>query len=253
LIFDRTVARLIVPVALIAACDAPPTAPSSSTLRATRTSAHFLFEYPETDAAAIATIASVVEAEYARVLADLGVDRMPQVRVTFYASHGALEAATRDVAGVIPALAAGLVTSESAIHMMSPGAAGWGPVDRVAVDVVHEFAHCASLHLNPRIANNPRWLWESVAVYEAGQRVDLRTVPYMAALAPPPFDTLNGFDNTRVYEVGYSIAEFIVSRWGQPALARLVAANGDTAAVLGVPLGDFQTEWFAFVRSRYQL
>jgi len=253
LIFDRTVARLIVPVALIAACDAPPSSPSSSTPRSTRTTAHFLLEYPETDAAAITTIAAAVEGEYARVLADLGVDRMPQVRVTFYADHAALEAATRDTAGVVPAWASGLVTSESAIHMMSPGSPGWGPADRVAVNAVHEFAHCVSLHLNPRIANNPRWLWESVAVYEAGQRVDLRTVSYMAALTPPPFDTLNGFDNARIYDVGYSIAEFIVSRWGQPALARLIAANGDTATVLGVPLGTFQAEWFAFARARYQL
>jgi hypothetical protein len=25
--------------------------------------------------------------------------------------------------------------------------------------IVHEFAHCVSLHVNPGIANNPRWLW----------------------------------------------------------------------------------------------
>ena len=40
--------------------------------------------------------------------------------------------------------------------------------------LVHEFAHCVSLQVNPRIANNPRWLWESVAIYESRQSVDLR-------------------------------------------------------------------------------
>lgn len=237
---------------LLVACAHAPSAPSPAQLQ-TRSTDHFVFQYPAGDAAAIETIASVAEGEYARVIRDLGVDAMPQVRVTFYVDHGSLEAATRDVAGVIPALASGLVTSESAIHMMSPNAPGWGPVDLVAVNVVHEFAHCVSLHLNPRIANNPRWLWESVAVYEAGQRVDLRTLPYMTALAPPPFDSLNTFDNTRVYEVGYSIAEFVVSRWGQTALIRLVTSNADTAAVLGTSLGDFQRDWFTFVRDRYHL
>jgi hypothetical protein len=137
--------------------------------------------------------------------------------------------------------------------MMSPGAPGWGPVDRVATNVVHEFAHCVSLHVNPRIANNPRWYWESVAIYEARQQVDLRTVPYMAALAPPPFATLNAIENTRVYDVGYSIAEFAVSRWGTTALARLLGTTGDTAAAFGIPLEEFERDWFAFVRERYSL
>ena len=119
-----------------------------------------------------------------------GVNRsLARVRVTFYVDHAALEAATIAVAGVIPAAASGLVTSDPAIHMMSPGSPGWGPVDLVATNVVHELAHCVSLRVNPRIGNNPRWLWESVAVYEAGQQVDLRTVPYMAALAPPGLQT----------------------------------------------------------------
>jgi hypothetical protein len=154
---------------------------------------------------------------------------------------------------VIPAAASGLVTSDTAIHMMSPGSPGWGPADLVATNVVHEFAHCVSLRVNPRIANNPRWLWESVAVYEAGQQVDLRTLPYMAALTPPPFDTLNTFDNTRVYEVGYSIAEFVVARWGRAALVRLIALNGDTSAAVGVVRADFERDWFAFARERYHL
>ncbi len=44
-----------------------------------------------------------------------------------------------------------------------------------------------------------------------------------------------------------------MGRWGQRALADLVAANGDTAAVLGISLSDFQRDWFAFTRTRYGL
>jgi len=62
---------------------------------------------------------------------------------------------------------------------------------------------------------------------------------------------MTAVDNTRIYDVGYSIAEFIVSRWGQSTLSQLVAASGDTAATLGVPLTDFQRQWFAFARERY--
>jgi hypothetical protein len=38
--------------------------------------------------------------------------------------------------------------------MMSPNAAG--PADRVATNVVHQFAHCVSLHLDLRIATHRR-------------------------------------------------------------------------------------------------
>ena len=117
--------------------------------------------------------------------------------------------------------------------------------------LVHEFAHCVTLRVKPGIANNPRWLWESVAIYESGQSVDLRGLDYMRSLSPPAFETLNSLENTRVYDVGYSIAEFIVTRWGSGALADLVGANGDTTAVLGITPGDFQRDWFAFTRQRY--
>ena len=229
------------------------TAPSSPTAAGgTHTSAHFVFHYTALDAANIASIAGTVEAEYARVLADLGVSNMPVVDVTFHADHAALQAAVGPIVGTIPAFASGLVTSSTQIHMISPNAPAV-PFAQAVTNVVHEFAHCVSLHIDATFANDPRWLWEAVALYEAGQAVDLRSVPYMAALQPPSFAALDAISDTRVYDVGYSIAECIVDRYGSPALPALVAAHGDTAAVLGVPLADFEREWLAFVRERYAL
>ena len=75
----------------------------------------------------------------------------------------------------------------------------------------------------------------------------------MVALDPPSFASMASVDNTRIYDVGYSIAEFIVSRWGPLALPQLIAVNGDTGSALGVPPADFQRQWFAFVRERYGL
>jgi hypothetical protein len=219
----------------------------------TYSSAHFVFQYTTLDAGNITTIASAVESHYDRILSDLGADRMPAVTVTLYLDHAAMVAATQAVAGPIPASASGLVTGESQIHLMSPNSPAWGPFDRMVSNLVHEFAHCVSLHVNPRFANNPRWLWESVAIYESRQAVDLRTVGYMTALTPPSFASLNSADDGRVYEVGYSIGEFVVTRWGQPALRDLIVANGDTDAVLAISQSDFQRDWFAFVRERYRL
>lgn len=248
----RRLSLFIVCAALLT-CGGSPPGPSPSAGGGTYSSAHFTFQYTPLDAANVAEIAAAVEREYDRILADLGEEGLPRVTVTFYADHASMEAATRATAGVVPSWAAGLVTSSSRIHLMSPNHPAWGPYDRMLSHLVHEFAHCVSLHVNPRIANNPRWLWESVAIYESRQSVDLSTIDYMRALAPPAFSTLSGFDNTRVYDVGFSIGEFVVSRWGQRALRDLVAANGDTAAVLGVGLAEFERQWFAFARERYRL
>ena len=240
--------------ALLWACGGARTAPSTVPGPAgTYSSAHFTVHYTTLDAGNVATIASALESEYDRILSDLGVDRMPAVTVTLYLDHAAMVAATQAVAGPIPASASGLVTGASQIHLMSPNSPAWGPFDRMVSNLVHEFAHCVSLHVNPRIGNNPRWLWESVAIYESRQSVDLRTVGYMTALTPPPFATLSSVDNGRVYEVGYSIGEFLVARWGPRALIDLIAANGDTGRVLGISLADFERDWFAFVRERYRL
>lgn len=228
-------------------------APSSPAPGGTHASAHFVFHYTALDTGNIASIAGAVEGEYARILANLGVSSMPLVDVTFHADHAALRAAVGPLVGPIPAFASGLVTSPTQIHMISPNTPAGVPFARAVTNLVHEFAHCVSLRVDPTFANDPRWLWEAVALYEAGQAVDLRSVPYMAAVQPPSFAALDAVSDTRVYDVGYSIAEFIVDRWGTAALPALIAAHGDTAAVLGVALPDFEGEWLAFVTARYAL
>ena len=238
-------------VTLIGCGGGPPGPSPSDPIAGTFTSTHFTFNYTALDAANIEQTAAVLEREYARVVGDLRADAMPRVTVTFYSDHAAMVAATRAVAGDIPAWASGLVTSVSQIHMMSMNAPAWGPYERRLPGLVHEFAHCVSLRVNPGLANRPRWLWEAVAIYEAGQAVDLRALDYMRALTPPSFETLNSFDNTRIYEVGYSIAEFVTARWGHRALPDLIAVNGDTAAALGLSLMEFEREWLAFARQRY--
>jgi hypothetical protein len=245
---------LVCLLATFAACGGAGGGPSATpTFAGSFSSAHFVFQYTALDAGNIATIAAAVESHYTRIVEDLGAGSMPPVHVTLYLDHAAMAAATQATAGVIPAFASGLVTAENQIHLMSPNAPAWGPFDRMLSNLVHEFAHCVSLRVNPRVANNPRWLWESVAIYESGQSVDLRSVGYMTALTPPTLESLSTFDNGRVYEVGYWIAEFVVSRWGRRALRDLVAANGDTTAALRLSPADFHREWFAFVRERYGL
>ncbi|HSL22751.1 MAG TPA: hypothetical protein VK886_14560 [Vicinamibacterales bacterium] len=212
--------------------------------------ANFIFHYTPADAAMVAPIANGAEAEHDRIVSELQPGSMPAVNVQYYAGFDAMRDAVRPIAGDIPAWATGLVTAADRIHLISPAALGVS-VDRATVSVVHEFAHCVTLRVEPRSANNPRWLWESIALYEARQFVHPSRIPALAAGVPPTLAQLNSFDQTVVYDLGYLIGEFIVARWGTGALARLARGHGDTVAVLGLSQPDFEREWFVFVRSRY--
>jgi hypothetical protein len=216
-------------------------------------SEHFAFHYTPLDANNISSIADSVEREYGRITRDLGVDAMPRVNVRFYADHAALASALAPIIGPIPSWATGAATRSDEMHLVSPNHPAFGPYDRMISNTIHEFAHCVSLRINASIANNPRWFWESVAIYESGQAVDPRSLPYMTGGRPPSLSTLDSFDNTMVYEVGYTIAEFIVARGGHALLAQMIANNANLESSMGLTRATFEREWFAFVRQRYGL
>ena len=237
--------------ALASACVIRVTEPTPNYAPLTYTAAHFVFHHSDLDQPTIAATATAIEAEYDRVIADLEAGSMPRIHVTFHQDHASLQTAVRAAAGTIPSWASGLVIAVDQIHMMSFGLPVWGPYAQRVSDLVHEFAHAVSMKLSPDIANRPRWLWESVAIYEARQFVDPKSVPYLVSLQPPTLAELNAFDNIRVYDVGYLIAEFIVSRGGQQALRALILNHGDTSAALGLSTPEFETAWFAFARNKY--
>ncbi len=213
--------------------------------------AHFTFVQHAADTAALARLADALERDRGRIVADLGGAAAPTVTVHMHADHAALQRAVASLVGPLPAWARGLATGPRDIHVVAPRDVGQAIAQDVGVLLAHEFAHCVSLFRNPGSHNNPRWLWESVAVYEAGSWRDPRTLPYMMALHPPAFSMLNAFDNGLVYDVGYTIAEFVVKRWGKAALIRLIDTNARTDDVLGITPEAFERDWFAWVRRQY--
>ena len=93
---------------------------------------------------------------------------------------------------------------------------------------------------------------ESVDTVEAFcKKVDPRGLSCMTSLQPPTLAQLSQIADVRIYDVGALIGAFIVETWGREALVRLVRANGDVAAVLGVDEATFVGRWMAYTRARY--
>lgn len=189
-------------------------------------------------------VADHLEANFARVLDDLSVGSVEPVTVKVWQDQASWDLALQAFFGRSLS-ATGYVAGPGEVRVLDG--------TQVARNAAHEFCHIVSLHVNPGFGNNPRWLWESVALYENGELVDPRTLDYMVRGNPPTLDQLNAdvSANQQIYGVGYLIGEFLVARFGKSGLVQLVRANGDTAAVLGMSPGAFRDAWYAYVRERY--
>jgi hypothetical protein len=232
------------------ACAAVPGQPSKTTLQFQ--TSHFVFHHSEADRSIVQAVASRVDQSFDRVARDLDAVGMREVDVYFYASHEALATAVASTVGPIPPWATGLVTSASSIHMLGPHASGLSATQAATV-ITHELTHCVSLYLKPDSANNPRWLWESVALFEAGQWVDPSTLPHFSGGTSLTLSELNQLADRRIYDVGYLLGEFIFARGGLAALRALILNEGNVHQAIGLPAAEFERQWLAFVRQRYAL
>jgi hypothetical protein len=215
-------------------------------------SPHLIFYYTRIDQDSIQSIAQYVEASYGRIVADLKPDSLGTIAIHLYST-------LKDVHRAMgmpdaPSWVKGSIISADEVAIISPNSADLDhsvTYDYMLSCIVHEFAHCVTLHVNPTAANRPRWLWESVAIYESGQFVDPKRLDYLADGSPPSLAELNDINDTRVYDVGYTLAEYIVSTWGSEALRRLIRSNGDLLSTLRVTEMAFQTGWYDFVTNKY--
>ena len=213
------------------------------------TTEHFKIWYTDLDTANIREVGGSLEANFERIVTDLQSAQLPVVNVHLYADAASLREAVKSSVPDLPSWAIGLATSVSEIHMLSPNFPKQDYQTMVR-NLIHEFAHCVSLNINKSIGNNPRWLWESVAIYEANLPWDPNLLPYLKNQQPPSLTELNQISNTNIYEVGYFIAEYIVTSRGRAMLHALIKSNGDLKA-MGMNEDAFTKEWFQFVKRKY--
>jgi hypothetical protein len=120
--------------------------------------------------------------------------------------------------------------------------------------VVHEYTHLVTLALNPSFNNNPRWLWEAVATYESG-RPPVPKISDLKCFSTSSYPTIDSLEKHpfNIYKVGYFLTDFIVSKWGQEELIKLVESNGDIKLTLNTSVKDFERMWISFLQKKHQL
>ncbi len=245
------VALLSLVMAFLPACGGNPGAvavrpTARETLSLKLQTAHFHLLADRAPSETLRGIADALEANCARIAADLEV--ADDLRTTTVEVWTDTEAFYSDMQATIGSRfegATGYVTGPADVALL----VGPNP-SRTAV---HEFSHCVAIRLNASIANNPRWLWETVALYENREFVDPRTVGFLRSGDYPTIAQLDVSYDTghQIYQVGYVLGEFIVADWGQSGLARLVRGNGDIERVFGITVAEFERRWHLFLREKY--
>jgi hypothetical protein len=234
-------------VAATTNCGGSPTAPGGAgaeTLELRVTTTHFRLFAGRTSAAAVQSAADALERQYARVLNDLSVTTVGPITVRIWQDEASYYAALDRFFGM-HYQASGYIAGRDELRLLA--------VPQLDVNVVHEFCHAVSLSVSATFANNPRWLWETVALCENGELVPPRTLDYVVRGAYPSLADLNADPNAgrQIYDLGYVIGEFIVARWGRAGLLELIRAHGDVGAVFGMPPGAFEAEMYAWIRGKY--
>jgi hypothetical protein len=206
---------------------------------------HFRILTDTVDLAVLHAVADALEASYTRITSDLRTGDIASTDVLVWQNQAAFYADMQRYLGQVYQGSTGWVRGAHAISVLA--------VSNTPAHAVHEFAHVVSLAVNGTLGNNPRWLLETVAIYENGEFVNPASLDYMRAGRFPTLATLNADFNTahQVYDVGYVLGEFIVSTWGMSGLLELIRANGGVDRVFGLTPEAFEQRWYDWLRTRY--
>lgn len=96
--------------------------------------------------------------------------------------------------------------------------------------------------------NNPRWLWEGVAMYEADWSFEAGEVYTMTNNKFPSLDSLgNGLE----YMLGFVIIEAIKDQWEFDTVIGLIKKRGDVQAVLKIDQQTFEKIIYDRIYEKY--
>ena len=205
---------------------------------------HFEFHYSNADSDFVDSVAMNLEGRYNKILADFGLKSLPLTRAKIYPDLKSFHLAINSPGAPPQVLATAFGKNE--FRMASPSA--WGDETGTMIqNIIHEFTHCVHLNIDYS-PNNPKWLWEGVAMYEAGWFLNPGE---LEQIRNRNFPALKDLNNGMEYMLGYVIIEAIKDKWGFNAVINLIKHQGNTQQVLGIPQNEFEEIIFSSIYRKY--
>lgn len=245
-------AMLLVFLASLCAAGQP-----ADTLRLQQESPHFSLYATPGDIPVLDTLASVLEANYARITQHLGIQMENRTDVRIYPDVKAYHSAIGYPDA--PDWMVGGSWNGKVLMMVSPLHPGsihtYASLMQV---VVHEFVHIAVVCAQDAkgLACLPRWLNEGYAQYEAGQindRVRKSAAASMSTATPPTWAQLDEasdmeFGNMNGYAVSVTIVDYLVTTYGIGKLVQLIKAPESCEAIYGLPESALEQQWVGYMK-----
>lgn len=226
---------------------------------------HFVISYQGIYGEEAEAVANGLEANYDRIRGNLKDPEHETVRVFIHATQAEFNKGT----GLLNSTAKGTSRGPNEFHFIWTNWFNSIFPDDPVKTAIHEFTHCIQLNILIKDAQEkwensgtasfdktfeekfindyPQWFWEALCDYEAGV-VNSVSVKYGMRKEPRLKDLNN---SNQIYNVGYTIVEYIVDTWGADKLPVLITSYVDIKTVLGVSESDFEKGWVDYVNERY--
>lgn len=218
---------------------------------------HFTFRFGSTvDTTEITELSKALERSYLRIGNDLKTIPADNIETNIYAQRWRYIKETNNWGG------SGNIEGISKLYFVEQA---WGEADNKKV-AVHEFAHTVTLKLlldhesqpvnskdfDKKFSTFPIWLWEGISVYEAQQFVEPKTLPFLNNGQYPNISELNSrIKGGKIYSCGFTIIEYILFKYGQNNLIRLIQNYGNVKTTFNVTEEQFCKEWYEFLKTKY--
>ncbi|PXY45229.1 DUF6055 domain-containing protein [Flavobacterium hydrophilum] len=227
-------------------------------------SEHFVISYGGIYKSDAEKISQNLEHNYSKIRTNLKDVKHEPVKVFVYGSHQKFSLATGLIGNVN-----GTSRGPNEFHFVWTNWFNSVFPDDPLKTAVHEFTHCVQLNIliekaketiitQDRLnfdkefdkkfaAEYPRWFWESISIFEAGE-VNSLSVKY-AKSKNLTLEELN--HSNQIYNIGYTIIEYITQKWGKDMLPKLIASFGNIEKTLNISTQEFEKGWIAFLNEKY--